>query len=104
MLRQQQRKSASGDDARPYVCLADYVAPRDSGLVDHVGGFAVTVVWTAGTLARTPWALAVHPIVPGLATAAILIVGLTPFTTAAPAHAVDRYFPAEGPRERAGQL
>jgi len=26
----------------PNRCLADYVAPRDSGLRDHVGGFAVT--------------------------------------------------------------
>jgi 5-methyltetrahydrofolate--homocysteine methyltransferase len=43
MLRQQQRKSASGDDGkRPYACLADFVAPRETGLVDHVGAFAVT--------------------------------------------------------------
>jgi 5-methyltetrahydrofolate--homocysteine methyltransferase len=38
MLRQQQVKT----DDKPYVSLADFVAPRDSGLVDHVGGFAVT--------------------------------------------------------------
>ena len=43
MLRQQQRKNASGDDStRPYVSLSDYVAPRDAGLVDHLGAFAVT--------------------------------------------------------------
>jgi 5-methyltetrahydrofolate--homocysteine methyltransferase len=43
MLRQQQRKTASGDDStRPYVSLADYVAPRETGLVDHIGAFAVT--------------------------------------------------------------
>jgi 5-methyltetrahydrofolate--homocysteine methyltransferase len=35
MLRQQ------GGEA-PYRCLADFVAPRDSGLPDHVGAFAVT--------------------------------------------------------------
>ena len=35
MLRQQ------GGDA-PYRCLADFVAPRESGLPDHVGAFAVT--------------------------------------------------------------
>jgi 5-methyltetrahydrofolate--homocysteine methyltransferase len=37
-LRQQARK----DDADPCRCLADFVAPADSGLPDHVGGFAVT--------------------------------------------------------------
>jgi 5-methyltetrahydrofolate--homocysteine methyltransferase len=35
MLRQQ------GGEA-PYRCLADFVAPRESGLPDHVGAFAVT--------------------------------------------------------------
>jgi 5-methyltetrahydrofolate--homocysteine methyltransferase len=42
MLRQQQMKSAAAQDARPYVALSDYVAPRETGLVDHVGAFAVT--------------------------------------------------------------
>ncbi|MCZ8131864.1 MAG: methionine synthase [Steroidobacteraceae bacterium] len=37
-LRQQKRKP----DGQPQLCLADYVAPRESGLVDYVGGFAVT--------------------------------------------------------------
>jgi 5-methyltetrahydrofolate--homocysteine methyltransferase len=35
MLRQQ------GGEG-PYRCLADFVAPRESGLADHVGAFAVT--------------------------------------------------------------
>ena len=38
MLRQQQEKRSGG----PYWSLADYVAPRDSERLDHVGGFAVT--------------------------------------------------------------
>jgi 5-methyltetrahydrofolate--homocysteine methyltransferase len=38
MLRQQAAKG--GDD--PYLSLADFVAPRETGLPDHVGGFAVT--------------------------------------------------------------
>ncbi len=38
MLRQQ---ADHGDD-RPSRSLADYLAPADSGLVDHVGAFAVT--------------------------------------------------------------
>ncbi len=37
-LRQQQHK----DKAEPNRSLSDFVAPRESGLADHVGGFAVT--------------------------------------------------------------
>jgi 5-methyltetrahydrofolate--homocysteine methyltransferase len=37
MLRQQHAR-----DDRPCLCLADFVAPRDTGLPDHVGMFAVT--------------------------------------------------------------
>ncbi|HET6601861.1 MAG TPA: vitamin B12 dependent-methionine synthase activation domain-containing protein, partial [Gaiella sp.] len=39
MLRQQ----AAHDDSRPNRSLADFVAPTDTGLEDHVGGFAVGV-------------------------------------------------------------
>ena len=38
MLRQQQRRP----DGNPNLCLADFVAPRDSGVIDHLGAFAVT--------------------------------------------------------------
>jgi 5-methyltetrahydrofolate--homocysteine methyltransferase len=38
MLRQQSQSS----DARPTRSLADFIAPRDSGLEDHIGAFAVT--------------------------------------------------------------
>ncbi len=38
MLRQQQRRP----EGQPNLCLADYVAPRESGKVDHLGAFAVT--------------------------------------------------------------
>ncbi|MBA3553427.1 MAG: methionine synthase [Gemmatimonadales bacterium] len=37
-LRQQMQKPPG----RPNVALADYVAPRESGIADHVGAFAVT--------------------------------------------------------------
>ncbi len=37
-LRQQVNKS----EGRPHLCLADYIAPQDSGLTDYMGGFAVT--------------------------------------------------------------
>jgi 5-methyltetrahydrofolate--homocysteine methyltransferase len=39
-LRQQQQKDAS--KAEPNRSLSDFVAPRDTGLPDHIGGFAVT--------------------------------------------------------------
>ena len=38
MLRQQRTSDAS----KPTLCLADFVAPIDSGLADHVGAFAVS--------------------------------------------------------------
>ncbi|MEO7063489.1 MAG: methionine synthase, partial [Dokdonella sp.] len=37
-LRQQVDKPVE----RPDFCMADFVAPKDSGVADHVGGFAVT--------------------------------------------------------------
>jgi 5-methyltetrahydrofolate--homocysteine methyltransferase len=37
-LRQQTKKPES----IPNYCLADYVAPKDSGVADYIGGFAVT--------------------------------------------------------------
>ena len=39
MLRQQ----ASHEDSRPNRSLADFVAPADTGLTDHVGAFAVSI-------------------------------------------------------------
>ena len=37
-LRQQQEKAAG----KPNRCLSDFVAPKDTGLKDYIGGFAVT--------------------------------------------------------------
>jgi 5-methyltetrahydrofolate--homocysteine methyltransferase len=37
-LRQQRDKP----DGQPHLCLADYVAPRESGVRDYIGAFAVT--------------------------------------------------------------
>ncbi|MFE1599961.1 methionine synthase [Methylobacterium sp. ID0610] len=36
------RQQLSKRDGRPNTCLSDFVAPRDSGLADYVGGFVVT--------------------------------------------------------------
>lgn len=41
-LRQQTEKQAIDGVMRPSRCLADFVAPKDSGLADYVGLFAVT--------------------------------------------------------------
>lgn len=38
MLRQQTRKP----DGKPNFCLADFIAPKSSGIPDYLGGFAVT--------------------------------------------------------------
>lgn len=37
-LRQQDKKK----NTQPNYCLSDYIAPKDSGLADYIGGFAVT--------------------------------------------------------------
>ena len=41
-LRQQSERPVVDGIKRPNRCLADYVAPRDSGVADYVGCFAVT--------------------------------------------------------------
>ena len=46
-LRQQAEKL---DQSEPYLCLSDFVAPKESGIADYVGLFAVT----AG-LGATAW-------------------------------------------------
>ena len=38
MLRQQKTK----EDDRPYLSLSDYIAPKNSGIKDYIGAFAVT--------------------------------------------------------------
>jgi 5-methyltetrahydrofolate--homocysteine methyltransferase len=48
-LRQQMQKPS---DQRNH-CLADYVAPRESGLADYLGGFAVTAGLGADELAKS---------------------------------------------------
>jgi 5-methyltetrahydrofolate--homocysteine methyltransferase len=50
MLRQQ--VDHGPDDPRPNRSLADYVAPPESGLIDHVGAFAVTAGLGADELAK----------------------------------------------------
>jgi 5-methyltetrahydrofolate--homocysteine methyltransferase len=48
MLRQQE----AHDDTRPYLSLADFIAPVGSGVADYLGGFAVTAGLGADALVR----------------------------------------------------
>jgi 5-methyltetrahydrofolate--homocysteine methyltransferase len=41
-LRQQTEKPVIDGVARPNQCLADFIAPKDSGVADYIGMFAVT--------------------------------------------------------------
>ena len=49
MLRQQ----ATKPNEQPYFCLSDFVAPKSTGLADHIGAFAVTTGVGAEELCRT---------------------------------------------------
>jgi len=48
MLRQQMEKETD----EPYASLADYVAPKSSGLADHIGGMAVGVFGVDALVAK----------------------------------------------------
>jgi len=49
MLRQQNKKPAG----QPNYSLADFIAPRDSGRIDTIGGFAVTAGYEVGEYAES---------------------------------------------------
>ena len=40
-LRQQAEKDS--DSTEPYYCLSDFIAPKESGCIDYIGAFAVSV-------------------------------------------------------------
>jgi sodium/proline symporter len=67
-----------------------------AALSSSVGGVVVTVVWIVATLAGTGWAQALHPGVPGLITAGLLMGIVTMFTPQSPPHAVAKFFPEAG--------
>ncbi len=41
-LRQQMPRDTNRDKPRPNAALADFIAPKDTGIADYIGGFAVT--------------------------------------------------------------
>lgn len=47
-LRNQQRK----ESGKPNLCLADFIAPAETGIIDYIGGFAVTAGLGADEKAR----------------------------------------------------
>lgn len=49
MLRQQELHK----DGSPYVCLSDFIAPKDSGIKDYLGLFSVTAGLGIDTLSET---------------------------------------------------
>ena len=61
-----------------------------------VGGVIVTVVWIIATLAGFGWAQALHPGVPGLITAGLLMGIVTMFTPQTPPQSLARFFPETG--------
>jgi Na+/pantothenate symporter len=61
-----------------------------------VGGVIVTVVWIIATLAGFGWAQALHPGVPGLITAGLLMGIVTMFTPQTPPQSLAKFFPEAG--------
>lgn len=51
-LHHLRRQQGTGEDM-PHACLADFVAPRESGHQDYIGGFVVTAGIGAEELAKT---------------------------------------------------
>ncbi len=78
-----------------FPLLAGLLSPRVSreaaGSASVAGGL-VSAFCSACAILKIPWALVVHPVVPGLFVSAVLIVSLTPFTRPVREEAVRLYF------------
>jgi sodium/proline symporter len=64
-----------------------------AAMASSIGGVCVTVVWIVATLNDLGWANTMHPGIPGLVTAGILMTIVTLFTSPVPSPAVAKYFP-----------
>ena len=62
-------------------------------LASSVGGVVVTVIWITGTLAGAAWAQSLHPGIPGLVTAGVLMGLVNVFTTPVTGPGLAKYFP-----------
>ena len=65
----------------------------EATLASSVSGVLVTVVWIVGTLAGEAWAQSLHPGIPGLITAGVVMAVIAPFTQPAKEQAIKKYFP-----------
>ncbi len=78
-----------------FPLLAGLLSPRvsrEAAASASIAGGLVSAFCSASAILKVPWALVVHPIVPGLLVSAVLIVSLTPFTRPVREEAVRFYF------------
>lgn len=68
---------------------------REAAIASSVSGVIVTVGWMIATLTSQPWALTVHPGLPGLATSGGVMLAVSLVTAPVPAHALARFFPEQ---------
>ncbi|MGH9334961.1 MAG: sodium:solute symporter family protein, partial [Vicinamibacteria bacterium] len=78
-----------------FPLLAGMVSPRitrEAATSSSIVGGLTTSIATVFAVAGAPWALRVHPILPGLLISAILIFAVTPFTRPVREEALRAYF------------
>jgi SSS family solute:Na+ symporter len=75
------------------VGLTSRRVSKHGAAASSIGGVVTTVVWMWWTLAEVDWAQTFHPIIPGLAVAAALMLVVTLFTPAVAEEATRRFFP-----------
>lgn len=66
---------------------------KAAALASSVGGVTTTVVWIVGTLTEAAWAQSLHPGIPGLLVAGVLMAVVSMFTSPVQEGAVAKYFP-----------
>jgi Na+/proline symporter len=75
------------------VGLTSRRVSRQAAIASSVGGTLVTAIWIGLALNQVEWALDFHPAIPGLATAGILMLGITRITPPVGREAIAKYFP-----------
>ncbi len=75
------------------VGLTSKRVSREAALASSIGGVGVTVVWMAGSIVGADWAQGLHPGLPGLATAGVLMLAVGAFTPPVRQAALVRFFP-----------
>jgi Na+/proline symporter len=78
-----------------FPLLAGLLSPRisaEAATCSSIAGGLTTAACAAFAIQDVPWALSVHPIVPGLVVSGILIFAVTPFTPRVREEAIRPYF------------